>query len=43
MDAQACGHVFMHPSQRLQATADALDSITLDDVNAITKGMSPIF
>lgn len=40
MDAQACGHVFMHPSQRLQATADALDSITLDDVNAITKGMT---
>ena len=43
MDAQACGHVFMHPSQRLQATADALDSITLDDVNAITKGMTCSF
>jgi hypothetical protein len=38
MEAQACGHVYMHPSQRLQATADALDSIILEDVNKVTKG-----
>ena len=38
MEAQACGHVYMHPTQRLQATAEALDSITLEDVNMVTRG-----
>ena len=38
MEAQACGHVFMHPTQRLQATSDALDSIGLEDINAVTRG-----
>ena len=39
MEAQACGHVFMHPSQRLQATSDAVNSITLEDVNDVTRGI----
>jgi predicted Zn-dependent peptidase len=37
MEAEACGHTFMHPMQRLDATEAALDSITLDDMNAISK------
>ena len=40
MEAQACGHVFMHPSQRLQATSDAVNSITLEDVNDVTRGIA---
>lgn len=37
MEAEACGHVLMHPQQRLKATMLAIDSITLDDVNDIAK------
>ena len=43
MEAQACGHVFMHPTQRLQATAEALDSIGLEDINSVTRGKIVIY
>jgi hypothetical protein len=37
MEAEACGHTYMHPEQRLAATAAALESITLEDMNEVTK------
>jgi len=37
MDAEGCGHTYMHPSARLEATAMALDSISIDDVNGMAK------
>ena len=43
MKAQACGHVFMHPTQRLQATAEALDSIGLEDINSVTRGKIVVY
>eukprot|EP01035_Chromulina_nebulosa_P019847 gene19847-25796_t len=35
MEADACGHVYMHPIDRLEATYEAIDSIGLDDVNEV--------
>jgi hypothetical protein len=37
MESQACGHVFMHPSQRLEATAAELDSITLEETQEVAQ------
>lgn len=37
MEADACGHTFMHPYQRLDATAKALNSITADEVNEVAR------
>lgn len=33
MEADACGHIFMNPHQRLKATIEAVSSISIDDVN----------
>lgn len=35
MDAEACGHVYMHPNDRLAATIAALNTISVDDVNMV--------
>lgn len=37
MEAQANGHTFMHPSDRLAASATALHSITLEEVNEVAR------
>eukprot|EP01038_Epipyxis_sp_PR26KG_P008162 gene8162-11046_t len=37
MEAEACGHTFMQPMQRLQSITAALQSISLDDINGIAK------
>lgn len=37
MEAEACGHTFMHPNQRLEMTFNALESISLEDVNIIAN------
>jgi hypothetical protein len=37
MDAEAAGHTYMHPEDRLAHTAALLESITLEEVNAIAK------
>jgi hypothetical protein len=37
MEAESCGHTYMHPLQRLAATTAALDSVTLEDMNAVTR------
>ena len=35
MEADACGHIYMHPQQRLAATIEAMNSITPEDVNQV--------
>lgn len=35
MEATACGHTYMHPTTRAQATAEAIDTITLADMKAV--------
>jgi len=37
MESKACGHTFMHPHVRLDMTRDAIDSITVDEMNSIAK------
>ncbi|KAJ1433155.1 hypothetical protein B484DRAFT_326931 [Ochromonadaceae sp. CCMP2298] len=37
MEAEACGHTFMHPMERLEATERVLGGVTLGDVNAIAR------
>ena len=37
MEAESCGHTFMHPHTRLHATMDAIDSITVDEVNKVAQ------
>ena len=37
MEAEACGHTFMHPTQRLEATSEALESISLEDMKEVAK------
>lgn len=37
MEAEACGHTYMHPRDRYATTAVLLDGITLQDVNAIAR------
>lgn len=37
MEAESCGHTYMAPDTRLEHTEAALDSITVDDVNAVAR------
>lgn len=37
MEAEACGHTYMHPEDRYSTTAALLESISLQDVNAIAR------
>ena len=37
MEAESCGHVYMHPIRRAQLTGDMLNSISLEDVNNVAK------
>ena len=37
MEAESCGHTFMDPRRRLAATAAALESIGVDDINAVAR------
>ena len=37
MEAESCGHTYMHPNTRLQMTEQALSEITLGDVQGITR------
>jgi predicted Zn-dependent peptidase len=37
MEAESCGHTFMHPMTRADATGKAISDITLKDVNMIAK------
>jgi hypothetical protein len=37
MEAEANGHTFMHPYQRLEETEKALMSITLEELNAVSR------
>lgn len=37
MEAEACGHVYMHPIQRLEATEEAVQSITIDDIGSVAR------
>ena len=37
MEAEACGHVYMQPQQRLEAAEKVMEIITSEDVNSIAK------
>lgn len=37
MEAEACGHTYMHPQQRYEATEAAIAEITLEDINNISR------
>lgn len=37
MESEACGHVYMQPEQRLDATRKAIESVSLEDVNAVAR------
>lgn len=37
MESVACGHTFMHPNVRLEMTRNAINSITVEEMNGIAK------
>ena len=37
MEAESCGHTFMHPQERLKSTFDAINSITIEEANDIAR------
>lgn len=37
MEAEACGHTYMHAQDRYATTAALLEGITLQDVNSIAR------
>jgi len=37
MEAESCGHAYMAPESRLDCTRAALDSIDVDDINAVAR------
>lgn len=37
MEAESCGHTFMHPQDRLKKTLDAINSITIEEANDVAQ------
>ena len=37
MEAESCGHTYMHPEEKLEATFEAIENISLEDINEISR------
>jgi hypothetical protein len=37
MEAESCGHTYMHPNQRCSETIELLSTVTVDEVKSIAR------